>query len=54
MPYYEYLCQKCHKPFGVQRSMAQHDKQPKESCPKCGSKHVGRVFSQVFAQAPRK
>jgi putative FmdB family regulatory protein len=54
MPYYEYECQKCHKQFAVQRSLDEHDKHPKEECPKCGSKKVERVFTEVYAHAPRK
>lgn len=47
MPVYEYVCQQCHQPFEVRRTMAQHAESGPPPCPACGSAQVTRRFAAL-------
>jgi putative FmdB family regulatory protein len=44
---YEYLCQKCGKPFEVRASIADYSKGLKPECPHCGAHKAIRAFTSV-------
>ena len=44
MPTYEFLCEKCKKPFSITLSIAEYSKK-KYACPKCQSKNVRQQIS---------
>jgi len=43
MPSYEYKCKSCGEKFELRKSIAKDD--DTIICPKCGSKHIGRVYA---------
>lgn len=48
MATYEYQCKRCNKRFQTDRTVAEHEKQPKPACPKCKSnKQVEQVPAHV-------
>jgi putative FmdB family regulatory protein len=54
MANYEFECQACRKKFAVQQSFAEHDRQPKPKCSKCGSRKVERLVSAVHVKTGKK
>ena len=54
MAQYEFECQSCGKKFTTQQSFAEHDRQPKPKCPKCGNKNVGQLVSTVHVKTSKK
>jgi putative FmdB family regulatory protein len=52
MPVYEFVCRDCQKPFEVVRPMSESTTTPK--CPACGSTHVDRTYSHVYAQTSKR
>jgi putative FmdB family regulatory protein len=56
MPTYEFLCQKCAKPFERICSLEEYDRQAKKrtKCPKCGSTSVVRQISAVQVKTSKK
>ena len=53
MPIYEYVCQKCKKPFELVRRIKE-DGRKAATCPKCASKKVERLWSRVSVETSRK
>ena len=45
MANYEFECEDCQEKFAVQQTFAEHDRQPKPECPKCGSRKVEQLVS---------
>jgi putative FmdB family regulatory protein len=56
MPIYEFLCQKCEKPFELIYSLAEYERETKKkiNCPKCGSTSVVRQISAVEVKTSKK
>lgn len=54
MPVYEYRCQDCHAPFELTRPMSESASTRDVRCPACGSEHVERKYSTVFAKTSKK
>ncbi|HXH24788.1 MAG TPA: zinc ribbon domain-containing protein [Vicinamibacterales bacterium] len=52
MPVYEYICRDCQKQFELTRPMS--EAHAGVQCPSCGSSHVDRTYSQVFAKTSKK
>lgn len=52
MPVYEFVCRDCQKVFEIVRPMAESAATP--TCPACGSAHVDRAYSQVYAKTSKK
>jgi putative FmdB family regulatory protein len=53
MPYYEYICRKCHKKFAEVLSVKEHDTK-KVHCPKCQSTETDKVIEPFFARTASK
>jgi putative FmdB family regulatory protein len=53
MPEYEFECQQCGEKFSQKETYEEHD-QHKEKCPKCGSKRVEQLVSQVHVKTSKK
>ena len=53
MPRYEFMCEKCSKPFEVIMTIAEREK-TEVRCPKCQSTKVLPQFSTFVAQTPKK
>lgn len=53
MPVYEYQCQDCGKPFELTRPISESHA-PDVKCPACGSTHVERTYSEVYAITSKK
>ena len=47
MPIYDYVCQKCGKPFEVRLSIAEYSERETPGCPACGSRMVMRRFTPI-------
>jgi putative FmdB family regulatory protein len=56
MPRYEYLCQKCDKPFEMLYSLAEYERAQKTriKCPKCRSTRVVRQISGFEVKTSKK
>jgi putative FmdB family regulatory protein len=56
MPRYEYLCQKCNKPFEMLYSLAEYQRAQKNKtkCPKCRSVRVVRQISTFEVKTSKK
>jgi putative FmdB family regulatory protein len=56
MPTYEFLCQKCEKPFERIYSLEEYDREMKKKmkCPECGSTRVVRQISAVQVKTSKK
>jgi putative FmdB family regulatory protein len=54
MALYEYECRDCKKTFDVRQTFAEHDRQAKPKCPKCGSANVERTIEAVHVQTGKK
>ncbi|MEW6264234.1 MAG: zinc ribbon domain-containing protein [Thermodesulfobacteriota bacterium] len=52
MPTYEFICQKCEKPFTLTVSISEYEKK-KFKCPKCNSTKVKQQVS-AFQSITRK
>jgi putative FmdB family regulatory protein len=53
MPRYEFLCEKCRKPFELTMTISEHEKaSPK--CPKCKGTKVGPQLGGFMAQTAKK
>jgi putative FmdB family regulatory protein len=53
MPEYEFECQQCGEKFEQKETYEQHDRH-NEKCPKCGSKRVEQLVSQVHVKTSKK
>jgi putative FmdB family regulatory protein len=53
MPRYEFLCEKCQKPFELIMTIAEREK-AKPACPKCKGTKVVPQFSGFMAQTSKK
>jgi putative FmdB family regulatory protein len=53
MPYYEFVCRKCHKKFGEVLTIKEHDTKKLHS-PKCRSSDLERVIEPFFAKTASK
>ena len=56
MPTYEFLCQKCEKPFEQIYSLEEYEREMKKkiNCPECGSTRVVRQISAVQVKTSKK
>jgi putative FmdB family regulatory protein len=56
MPRYEFLCQKCKKPFELLFSLAEYERAEKKKikCPKCKSVRVVRQISAFEVKTSKK
>ena len=54
MAYYEFQCTNCRKHFTVKQTFAEHDRDPKPKCPKCGSRKVGQLIAAVHVKTSKK
>ena len=54
MPTYEYRCGKCGRRFEIVMTIAQHEKHPKPSCSKCGSRKVQQLPAQFQVVTAKK
>jgi len=56
MPTYEFLCQKCEKPFERIYSLEEYEREMKKKiqCPKCGSASVVRQISVCEVKTSKK
>jgi putative FmdB family regulatory protein len=56
MPSYEFLCEKCKKPFELTYSVAEYNraKAKKTKCPKCGSLKIVRRISAFEVKTSKK
>lgn len=56
MPTYEFLCQKCEKPFERTLSLAEYERAMKNNmkCPNCGSAKVVRQIASVEVKTSKK
>ena len=53
MPVYEFMCEKCEKPFTLILSISEYEK-AKFRCPKCKSSKVKRQISAFQAITSKK
>jgi putative FmdB family regulatory protein len=53
MPRYEYLCEKCKKPFELTMTISEHEK-AKVTCPKCKGTHVVPQLDGFMGQTKKK
>jgi putative FmdB family regulatory protein len=53
MPYYEFYCEDCQKPFEIILTVAEYEK-GRIKCPKCGGKHVHQEPAAFFAVTSKK
>ena len=53
MPYYEYICRKCHKKFGEVLTLKEHEER-KVQCPQCKGKDLEPVLEPFFAKTSKK
>jgi putative FmdB family regulatory protein len=53
MPRYEFLCEKCKKPFELTMTLAEREK-AKPACPKCKDTKVVPQFGDFMAQTKKK
>jgi putative FmdB family regulatory protein len=51
---YEFECKKCEEQFEVHQTFAEHDREPKPTCPKCGSHDVEQLIEAVHVQTSKK
>jgi len=56
MPVYEFLCEKCNKPFELTCSLSEYERDAKKKirCPKCASTRVVRQLSAVEVKTAKK
>ncbi len=53
MPTYEYLCEKCQKPFEITMTLSKREK-AKIRCPKCKSTNITPQLSGIRVQTSKK
>jgi putative FmdB family regulatory protein len=53
MPRYEFLCEKCQKPFELAMTISEHEK-GKVRCPTCKSTRVVAQLGGFMAQTKKK
>jgi len=53
MPYYEFYCEDCKKPFELILTFAEYEK-GEFKCPKCGGRHVHQEPATFFAVTSSK
>jgi putative FmdB family regulatory protein len=53
MPHYEFLCEKCQKPFELTMTISEHEKE-KIRCPTCKSTRVVPQVRGFMAQTKKK
>jgi putative FmdB family regulatory protein len=53
MPRYEFLCEKCKKPFELTMTISEREK-AKPKCPTCKGAKITPQFSGFMAQTRRK
>jgi putative FmdB family regulatory protein len=53
MPHYEFLCEKCKKPFEVSMTISEREK-AKPKCPTCKGTKVTPQFGGFVAQTAKK
>jgi len=53
MPFYEFHCKKCNKPFSVTLTIKEREA-GKIACPTCGSKDAEPLLGSFFAKTSRK
>jgi putative FmdB family regulatory protein len=53
MPHYEFLCEKCQKPFELTMTISEREK-AKVTCPTCKGTKVVPQFSGFVAQTKKK
>ena len=53
MPIYDYSCSNCGRKFSVKHSIKEHVHK-KERCPKCKSRKVERIISDVLIKTSKK
>ncbi|MCI0746063.1 MAG: zinc ribbon domain-containing protein [Verrucomicrobia subdivision 3 bacterium] len=53
MPFYEYVCRKCHKKFGEVLTLKEQETK-KVRCPKCHSQDLEKVIEPFFAVTAKK
>ncbi len=53
MPRYEFLCEKCKKPFELTMTISEREK-TKVKCPKCKGTKVVPQLGGFMAQTPKK
>jgi len=53
MPVYEFNCNDCGHKFTVTETFKEHE-QHHEKCPKCGSKKIAQMMSEVYAKTSKK
>jgi putative FmdB family regulatory protein len=53
MPRYEFLCEKCKKPFELTMTISERDK-AKPTCPKCKGTKVTSQLGGFMAQTSKK
>jgi putative FmdB family regulatory protein len=51
---YEYECKACGEQFEVHETFAEHDRDQKHGCPKCGSQDVDQMIEAVHVQTSKK
>jgi putative FmdB family regulatory protein len=53
MPLYEFLCEKCRKPFELTMTISEHEK-ARPKCPKCKGTKVVAQLGGFMAQTAKK
>lgn len=53
MPVYEFVCRDCQKAFEIMRPISEAQATDVK-CPVCGSGHVDRTYSHVYARTSKK
>jgi len=53
MPFYEYVCRKCHEKFGEVLTIKEHGTK-KLRCPKCQNTDLEKVIEPFFAKTASK
>lgn len=51
---YEFECNDCGEKFEAHQTFAEHDREPKPHCPKCGSHDVEQQIEGVHVQTSKK
>jgi putative FmdB family regulatory protein len=54
MPQYEFFCHHCHKSFATIRTIAEHEKKGRITCPHCGSKDIEQTYSAFYVVTSKK
>lgn len=53
MPVYEFHCSECDHKFTIAETFKEHEEH-KEKCPKCGSRNIKQLISEVYAKTSKK